>query len=131
MHFYVQIECMATHHHPGPQRQQWVLEKTRKGGDEENRPKQRESRRLGHLVSVFFCVFFYTYTNHLTATMDTSKLWRYLREVATKRTGPNNMIHIVWAISTCFFLPCLFFLKLILIYNKYRCYGATEGLRES
>ena len=32
MHFYVQIECMATHHHPCPQRQQWVLEKTRLRG---------------------------------------------------------------------------------------------------
>ena len=32
MHFYVQIECTATHHHPCPQRQQWVLEKTRLRG---------------------------------------------------------------------------------------------------
>ena len=64
----------------------------REGGDEENGPKLRESRRLGHLVSFFFSffVFFFTYTNHLTATRDTLKLRKYLREVTTKRTGPNE-----------------------------------------
>ena len=52
-------------------------------------PKRRESRRLGHLVSFFFFfrVFFFTYTNHLTATIDTLKLRKYLWEVTTKRTG--------------------------------------------
>ena len=61
----------------------------REGGDEENGPKRRDSRRLGYLVSFFFffCVFFYTFTNHLTATLDTLKLRKYLREVTTKRTG--------------------------------------------
>ena len=32
----------------------------REGGDNENGPKKRDSRRLGHLVSVFFRVFFFT-----------------------------------------------------------------------
>ena len=42
--------------------------------------------------------------------MDTSKLRRYLREVTTKRTGPNDDANrVVWAISTCFFcLSCFF-----------------------
>ena len=77
----------------------------REGGDEENGPKRRESRRLGHLVSFFFffLFFFFTYTNHLTATIDTLKLRKYLREVTTKRTGPNDANRVVWAISTCFF----------------------------
>ena len=78
-----------------------------------------------------FFLFYFTYANHLTATMDTSKLQRYLREVTTKRTGPNDVNRVVWVISTCFFLLIVFFYILIFIYNKYRCYGATEGFRKS
>ena len=82
----------------------------REGGDEENGSKRRESRRLGHLVSFFsFFEFFFTYTNHLTATIDTLKLRKYLQEVTTKRMGPNDANRVVWAISKCFFIFFVFF----------------------
>ena len=60
--------------------------------EEENRPTS-----FGLLVHVFF-----TYTNHLTGSNGILKLWRYLQEATTKRTGPNDVKHVVWAISTYF-----------------------------
>ena len=80
------------------------MEGLREGGDEENRPKRRDSRCLGHLVSVFFSVFFFTYTNHLTATTDTLKLQRYLREVTAKRIASFGPL-----VRVFFCLPCFFF----------------------
>ena len=61
------------------------------------------------LVRVF-CSYpcFFTYTNHLTDSNGISKLWRYLQKAMTKRMGPNDVKHIVWAISTFFFLLCFF-----------------------
>ena len=92
------------------------MEGLREGGDEENGLKRCESRRLGHLVSFFsffrfffFIFFIFTYANHLTATIDTLKLRKYLREVTTKRTGPHDANRVVWAISKCFFLFFVFF----------------------
>ena len=73
--------------------------------EEENRPMS-----FGLLVRVF-CYYpcFFTYTNHLTGSNGILKLWRYLQEATTKRTGPNDVKHVVWAISTCFFFLIVFF----------------------
>ena len=65
-------------------------------------------RRGEQAISTFFfflifCIFIYTYTNHLTGCNGILKLWRYLWEVTTKRTGPNDTNRIVWAISNFFF----------------------------
>ena len=58
---------------------------------------------FGPLVRPFsFFSCFYIYTNHLIGSNGIIKLRRYLREVTTKRTGPNDAIHVVWAISKCF-----------------------------
>ena len=57
-------------------------------------------------TSFFFSFFscFYIYTNHLIGSNGILKLRRYLREVTTKRTGPNDANRVVWAISKFFFI---------------------------
>ena len=72
---------------------------------------------------LFLC-FFYTFTNHLTATLDTLKLRKYLREVTTKRTGPNDANRVVWAISKCFFIFFVFFFPIL--NQLYRFYDNVE-----
>ena len=58
------------------------------------------------------------------------KLRRDSGKAATRRTGPNDVIHVVWAISTSFFFSSCFFLLLKVIYSYYDYTKATEGLRE-
>ena len=57
----------------------------------------------------FFFSCFYIYANHLIGSNGIIKLRRYLREVTMKRTGPNDAIRVVWAISKCIFLFFVFF----------------------
>ena len=58
-------------------------------------------------------------TNHLTGIL---KLRMYLQEAMTKRTGPNDTKHVVWAISKCFYYYYYYyyyyscFLHLLIIY---------------
>ena len=59
--------------------------------------------------------------------MNASKLRRGSGKAATRKTGPNDAIRVVWAISTCFHFLIGFFFLLIHIYRYYGCYGATEG----
>ena len=62
--------------------------------------------------------------------MITLKLRRGSGKAATRRTGPNDAIRVVWAISTSFFSSSCFFLLLNDIYSYYDYTKATEGLRE-
>ena len=50
------------------------------------------------------------------------------QEGMMRKTSPNDAIHVVWAISTCFFYLFTFFSLLIYIYKYYRSYGATDRL---
>ena len=62
--------------------------------------------------------------------MITLKLQRGSGKAATRRTGPNDAIHVVWAISTSFFNSSCLFLLINNIYSSYDYIKATEGLRE-
>ena len=63
------------------------------------------NRVIWAISTSFFSFFpcFYIYTNHLIGSNGIIKLRRYLWEVTTKRTGPNDVNRVVWAISKCFF----------------------------
>ena len=57
----------------------------------------------------FFLLFLFSIsTNLLTDSNDILKLWIYLHEATTKRTGPND---VVWAISKCFFIVRVFYIS--------------------
>ena len=51
---------------------------------------------------------FFINTNHLTGIL---KLRMYLREATTKRTGPNDVFRVVWAISKFFYILFVFFIN--------------------
>ena len=81
---------------------------------------------LVRLLSFFSC--FYIYANHLIGSNGIIKLRKYLREVTTKRTGPNDANRIVWAISKCFYFYFSCFLIILNHFIRFYCYcGGTDG----
>ena len=65
-------------------------------------------KRTGPLVSFFFILFaFFKTTNYLTGIL---KLLMYLREATMKRTGPNDALRVVWAISKFLYILFVFFI---------------------
>ena len=72
-----------------------------------------------HIVSAIgkcfiIIILFFIPTNLLTNSNDLLKLWRYLPEATTKRTGPNDVLfHVIWAISKSFFYYSCFLYLLI------------------
>ena len=50
------------------------------------------------------------------------------QEATMRKMNPNDVNHVVWAISTCFFFLIMFFLYANHIYKFHRYYGVTEGL---
>ena len=63
-------------------------------------------------MSFFSLLFvFFIFTNYLQDTNDISKLWMYIWEGTTKRTGPNDAFHVVWAFSEFFILLFVSFIS--------------------
>ena len=82
---------------------------------------------FGQLVSYFFflSMFFYILTTMVTlkgCNMHSTRRgmeWKDWGEPTKRKMGPNDMIHVVWAISTCsFFYSCFF--SIIHNYKYYR-----------
>ena len=95
------------------------------GYDEENGP----------LVSVFyiFRVFFFSILNQLYRFYDNVEVRMDTQEGTTRKTSPNDAIHVVWANSTCFPFPfrVFFFTDLYLqVLQVLWSYGSTyRGLQ--
>ena len=75
-------------------------------------------------ISKFLLLLFVLFIsiNNLTGINDLLKLWMYLGEATTKRTGPNNAKHVVWAISKFFFHYSCFFISTNHLSHFYRYY---------
>ena len=74
------------------------------GYNEKNGPKRMHIPSFGPFVSFYSC--FFTYTDHIThfiAIIGTINLRRQYSYGTTSKTGPNDVFHVVWAISKCFF----------------------------
>ena len=62
--------------------------------------------RVVWAISEFFfslLFVFFIFTNYLTGINDILELRMYLWGATTKRTGPNDTKHVIWAISEFFF----------------------------
>ena len=82
-----------------------AMEGLREGSSKENGPKQRDMRRLGHLVSSFSFSLCFLYTNHHSKALEATILQRDAQETMKRKTN-----RIVWAISTCSFFSVGVFL---------------------
>ena len=70
-------------------------------GNDKNRPKRRQTRRLGHRFFFFF--FFFDanlFFNVYIGSVDVLKGPGGLRWAAITKTGPNDASGVVWAIGT-------------------------------
>ena len=81
------------------------------------------SKCFFNIFRVFF--FFFSILNQLYRFYDNVEVRMDTQEGTTRKTSPNDAIHVVWANSTCFFFHFRFFSLLIYIY---RSYGATDRL---
>ena len=82
-----------------------AMEGLKEGSSEENGPKQRDMRHLGHLVSSFSFSLCFLYTNHHSKALEATILQRDAQETMKRKTN-----RIVWATSTCSFFLLVFFL---------------------
>ena len=82
-------------------------------------------------ISKFLLLLFVLFIsiNNLTGINDLLKLWMYLGEATTKRTGPNNAKHVVWAISKFFFTIRVFLYLLIIYLISIGIIEATDRLQ--
>src|ERR1700679_1369686 len=82
----------------------------RMGSYNQNGPKRRIWRRLGHQY-VIFLMFRVLYTNYVyLGTIDCFECTREVGMGSYNEKGPNDARRVVWAISTRFFLCFVFYI---------------------
>ena len=75
-------------------------EGVREGGDEDNGPKRRETRRLGlwYVFFFFFCIF-----SILTNVSRLYSTGYVIERAGMTKTGPNDAKRAVWTLGEVFF----------------------------
>src|SRR5271168_619668 len=72
-------------------------------GDHENRPKRRQTRRLGLRYYVFYFNFFSCHSFEDLGCIYVLQAREWFGSTAITKTGPNDARHVVWALGTMFF----------------------------